>query len=448
MKEIEKLLEQRRKLWEENKKLLAQAEADSRDFTPEEKQEWDKRDTEIDSLGERAERMSRADKVEKSFEERMDSGIRPTIDKGDDGENRDNEDGDKEQATAKWSDAFRAWALCNTDRCKPEFVEAAKSLGWNPTSKSYDFRLNSTPPMNLHDAREKRAQSVGTTTAGGFSVPDELMAAIEVSLLQFGGMREVSTVIRTESGADMPIPTVNDTAQVGAILAENTGVSEQDVTFGQIVLQAYKYSSKMVKVSVELLQDSSVDIASLLGRLLGERVARITNTHFTTGTGTAQPNGVVTASSSGLTGQTLKVGVPQYSEFVDLIHSVDPAYRAGPGVALMMSDAGVKEARKLVDGNALPIWQPGMAVGQPSAILGHPVIVNQDVADPALNAKSVVFGDFSKYWIRDTLPFTLLRLDERFADAHQVAFLLFSRHDGDLMDAGTDPIKFFTGAAT
>jgi hypothetical protein len=87
----------------------------------------------------------------------------------------------------------------------------------------------------------------------------------------------------------LPIPTVNDTTNVGALIAENTTVSTQDVAFSQLVLDAYKYTSKAVLVSVELMQDNSINLPQVLGRLLGERLGRITNTHFTTGTGTGQP---------------------------------------------------------------------------------------------------------------------------------------------------------------
>jgi HK97 family phage major capsid protein len=68
------------------------------------------------------------------------------------------------------------------------------------------------------------------------------------------------------------------------------------------------------------------------------------------------------------------------------------------------------------------------------------------MAVPGSSAKKVIFGDLSKYIVRDVRDFTLLRLDERFAELGQVAFLAFSRHDGDLLNAGTNPVKYMQQA--
>jgi HK97 family phage major capsid protein len=255
----------------------------------------------------------------------------------------------------------------------------------------------------------------------------------------------VSTVIRTDSGADLPIPTSDDTSNKGAILSENTQASEVDITFGQIVLQSFKYSSKYVLVSVELLQDSSINVAEFIGKALGERIGRITNDHFTTGDASSKPNGIVTAAGAGVTATAL-TATTTYDNVVDLVHSVDPAYRDKG--KFMFHDGGLKMLKKIKvlqysgDTTGVPLWSPGLAPGAPDTILGYPYVINQSMTTPATGVKSILFGDFSKYLIRDVRDVTLLRLDERFADYHQVGFLAFSRHDGDLLDAGTDPVKY------
>lgn len=301
-------------------------------------------------------------------------------------------------------------------------------------------------PEHRSILREMRAQAVGTDAAGGYTVPEGFSNQLEESMLAFGGMREAANVFSTASGNDLPWPTVNDTAQKGAILAENTAASEQDFTFASVIFGAYKYSSKLVKVSVELLQDSAFDLNAFLARNLGTRIARITNEHFTTGTGTAQPNGVVTAASLGKAGTTGQTTTVIYDDLVDLQHSVDPAYRRG--AIWMLADSSVKVIKKLKDADNRPLWSAGLAVREPDTILGVRYVINQDVPAMAASAKSILFGDFSKYMIRDVLGVQVLRLNERYADAHQVGFLAFSRHDGDLLDAGTDPIKYYQNSAT
>ena len=291
---------------------------------------------------------------------------------------------------------------------------------------------------------------------GSNTVPDEMMRPLERAMLQFGGMRQVSTIIRTETGADLPIPTNNDTSNKGAILAESSEHTELDVTFGQLVLQAYKYTSRRVNVSVEYLQDNAINAVAFLGDLLGERIGRITNDHFTTGTGSSQPNGVVTAA----TDSTVEFGTlaPTYGDLMDLKHSVDPAYR-DRGARWMFHDQMLKEIKKIVipgfsgDTAGQPLWRPGLAAGEPNTIDGDPYTINQSMAQPAVGEspavqeKTMLYGDFSKYLIRDVRDITLVRLDERYAELGQVAFLAFSRHDGDLLTGGS-PVKYADAAAS
>lgn len=280
------------------------------------------------------------------------------------------------------------------------------------------------------------AQSVGSGSGGGYTVPDEAMRPIVEAMKAFGGMRAVSTIVPTATGADLPIPTDNDTSVSGEIITENSTHNDGDIAFGQVVLQSFLYSSKIVKVSRQLLQDSSVDLNAYIGRKLGQRIGRIQNTHFTTGDGSSKPRGIVTASTLGKT--AAGAAAITYDELVDLMHSVDPAYQAN--ARWMMNFATLAIARKLKDSANMPVWAP-MANGMPDTILGRPYVINQDMPAATTGLKSVLYGDFSNYHIRDAGNVILLRLEERYADALQVGFLAFLRSDGDLVDAGTNPVK-------
>lgn len=293
---------------------------------------------------------------------------------------------------------------------------------------------------------EMRALSSGTDATGGFAVADEFERQVVMSMKAFGGMREAGVrIVPSSSGADLLVPNVDDTSNKGAILSENTQVTEQDLAFAQKTISSYMYTSKLVRVSFQLLQDAEFPIESWLSEQLGIRLGRITNEHYTTGTGTGQPQGVVTGSSVGRTGAAGQVTTIIYEDVVELEHSVDPSYRRG--ARFMMSDAMLKELKKLKDSDGRPLWVASMAVGEPNTILGYPYVINQDVAVPAASAKSLLFGDFAQYWIRDVRGITLLRLGERYADFLQVGFLAFLRTGGGLVDAGTDPIKHYAHPA-
>lgn len=289
------------------------------------------------------------------------------------------------------------------------------------------------------------AQST-TGSAGGFMIPQGFSDRLEIALKFYSGMLQNAEVIETDSGNVVPWPTVNDTAQKGALLAENATITAQDATFASINLNAFMYTSKLIAVSLQLMQDSAFSVENLIADIAGERLGRIWNEHFTTGVGTTQPNGVVTAAASGkvgTTGQTLSV---IYDDLVDLVHSVDVAYRAG--AKFMMNDASIKVVRKLKDSTGLPLWQPSLQAGQPDVLLGYPVVVNNDMAVMAANARSIIFGALNKYKIRRVKGMGLVRLNERYADNLQVGFFAFGRVDGNLIDAGTNPVKYYANSAT
>lgn len=293
---------------------------------------------------------------------------------------------------------------------------------------------------------ETRALSAGTTTAGGYTVaPDTSMyASIVEGLKDYGFDESIAEVLNTGNGADLPIPTNNDTANSGALIGENTDVSTAtDPAFGQIVVKGYLFTSRELPVSIVLLQDSAIDVDSYIGKLLGQRLGRTTATYLTTGTGVTQPQGVVTASAAGVTAAS--ASAITYNELLDLIHSVDPAHRRN--ARFMFKDSTLKVLKKLVDSQGRPLFLPGYAVREPDTINGYAYSINQEMATIAANAKSVLFGDFKKFLIRKVKGFTVQRLVERRAEFGQVSFLGFLRMDSKLLDAGTNPIKHLVQAA-
>jgi HK97 family phage major capsid protein len=279
---------------------------------------------------------------------------------------------------------------------------------------------------------------------GGYTIAPQWRNEIVEAMKAYGGMRQAATVITTDSGADLPFVTNDDTGNVGELLSESGTASEQDTSFGQRVLKAYMYDSKVVRVSFQLLQDSAFDLPGYLTSLFATRLGRITNTHYTTGTGGNMPNGIIQDATSGVTaaGQTAVT----YDELIDLVHSVDPSYRNMPGVGFMFNDTTLRSLRKLKDGEGRYLWSSGTQLGAPDRIAEYPYIINQDLATMATTTKSILFGGLGSYYIRDTSDMMVLRLEELYALQAQVAFVAFMRTDGALIDAGTHPVKYITMA--
>jgi len=297
---------------------------------------------------------------------------------------------------------------------------------------------------------ESRDQSVGTDAAGGYLVPTGFSKKLEIALKWYGSMLESSSIMNTDTGQSLPYPTTDDTSTVGEQVAENTQVTTADVTVGNITFGAFKYSTKMVRCSLELLQDSYFDIDSFLADQFARRLGRILNTKFTTGAGTTEPKGILTAATSGVAAATGSSGNTGGSEtgatsigttdLVELEHSVDVSYRKG--AAWMMHDSTLKAIKELLDKYGRPLWQPGLTSGAPDTILGYPYYINNDLPTIQASAKTVLFGNLKKYLVRRVMDLRVLRLTERYADYGQVAFLGFARYDGNLLDAGTHPVKY------
>lgn len=300
----------------------------------------------------------------------------------------------------------------------------------------------------------RNAMSTTTTSEGGFTVATEYQKSLETAMKAYGGMRNVASRIQTASGATMNFPTSDPTAEVGAIVGQNVAVSAADTVFGNISMDVYKYTSNSIALPFELVQDTFIDIESYVQAVLAMRLGRIQNTHFTTGSGTGQPRGIVTGTGTGKTGTTGQTTTVLYDDLVDLEHSIDPAYRSQPGVGYMMHDSSVKVIRKIKDSQGRPIFVPGYEAnamingGAPDTLMGRPIYINQDMPAMAANAKSILFGQLSKYLIRDVMDLTLFRMtDSAFTLKGQIGFVGFLRTGGNWIDVG-GAAKQYVNAAT
>lgn len=283
---------------------------------------------------------------------------------------------------------------------------------------------------------EFRMQTAGTTTAGGYTVPVELANEIIKTMKMWGPMydEDICTTLNTSSGNQINIPTVDDTAVPAVSHTEGTALTDDggsDVTFAQKRLDAYVYDTEFVKFSMELAQDSIFNMETLLGGLLGERLGRIANLQLTTGDGSGDPNGIVTASTLGKTAAA--VAAITADELIDLIHSVDPAYRMSPKVRFMFNDLTLAAVRKLKNGTGDYLWQAGdFTQGVASTLLGYRYSINQAMPAMTTGLKSVLFGDFGKYYVRKVGSPVIGVMRERFWPDLGIAGLI--RLDGELGD--------------
>jgi HK97 family phage major capsid protein len=353
----------------------------------------------------------------------------------------DNVQQNQQQVERQRNLAFRAWCSGRPENLSPDHVQA---LAQSPLRNAGDLLTVRLPSLEgISGPRASRLDqianvlSVGIDTAGGFLVPAGFVRALEAALLSFGGIREVATLMRTATGEELPYPITNDTGNEGIEAAETaTMVAGADATFGSYVLRAYEYTSRFLVVSHVLVRDAAVDVPTLLGRLIGERLARIQNRRCTTGTGAAQPIGIVPAST--LTITTASATAIAADELIQLEFAVDAAYRIGAG--WMMNDAIQLAISLLKDGNGAYLWQPGLQAGTPNRLRGFPITPNSHMSALMTATQDVIlFGQLSKYILREVGTVRVQRLVERFSP--DLAFLGMMSFDGGLLDAGTHPVR-------
>lgn len=395
------LKEQRASLWARMQEIRTSVDTDG--WTTELRTNWDAADADLVSRTADIEREERNSALNSRFAE-IDAAITDT---------RGTVDGDVNDA-ARYRAAYNAWMRSGVTGVSAEQRQLLEA----------NFR----------------ALQTDTGGAGGYTVPEAFWNKVTETMKAFGGVLQAAEILNTTSGNPLPWPTNDDTGNTGEILEEGTAVSEQDVTFGQKNLGAYTASSKMIRVSNLLLQDTGIDLEGFLGRRVGERIGRIQNTRLTTGTGASQPQGLITGATTGKT--TNGATAILYNELVDLEHSVDAAYRAGGRCKYMMHDLILAYVRKIRDdsggaGVGRPIWEPSVQVGVPSTISGYSYVINNDMdSTVATTKKTMAFGDFAAgYVVRKVSGGTMSRLTERYAEYLQTAFFGYERFDGLVQDS-------------
>jgi HK97 family phage major capsid protein len=325
--------------------------------------------------------------------------------------------------------------------------------------------------------KEQRDQLAGTQSivytqgaSGGYFVPAGFVYDIEQATKYFADLFNVVKTIKTDSGQVLPHPTSNDTNEAWHILGESSQILDQgtnqnyptpgvlpttdagNVSLGHVNLNAWKGSTGLIRVSLELLQDSAFDLQEYLTERFAERLGRGYEAYLTNGSGVSQPLGILPAiASSGAVPITAAGSNPNdglggtgtnsigYPDLVNLIHSVDPTYRRG--AKFMFHDNTLAHLKTRLDKYGRPLWVPSVRESEPDTVAGYSYVINQSFPVIAASATVAAFGQWSKFVCRKVKELSILRLDERFADFGEVGFVGFSRIDSNLIDAGTHPLN-------
>lgn len=388
-------VEARAKAWEEAKALLDAAAAEKRDLSAEENQKYDRIMGDLDA------RAATIDSIKAVA--------------------------DREERAAEAMRGLEAQARPELSVATVDEAEIIRSLA-RGEMRSANF--------------EKRDVTKSST---GAPVPTSFYNEIIMLARHIGPMLETSTVLSTAGGENLQIPSLS-AYSTGTVSSEAAAIGESDPTFNAFkTLGAFKYSF-LTQISREMIEDAGVDILGFLAQQTGNALGYAVNGALTTGTGTTQPTGIVTAAGSGVTGGTGVSGAFTADKLIDLVYSVDTAGRRTPGTGWQMNATSIAAVRKLKDTAGQYLFSPSLTAEARDLLLGYPIYENPAMADPATSAKSVIFGNLKSYFVRQVGGIRLDRSDDFAFQNDLVTFRATVRLDGNLIQ--TPHVKYFAGAAS
>lgn len=415
MSEIARTLRDRRlNVWERAKEIADKATEENRALTPEEQGGWDQANDELNKLDARIKSVLEAEKRSRDADDAFDA------------------------ITGKTHDAVRR-AAGRPDAGDNEIRRWLR--GENGTSRVLELtRDPNRGPINYRSLLNTPALS------GGAMVPTDFYDQLLAHLIEVSGVLQTGpTIVNTAGGEPLQFPrTVTHSTAVTAAQAGTIPTSEP--SFGVVTLGAFKYGC-LLQVSRELLDDSAVDLVGYLSMQAGRALGNAFGADLVTGTGTAQPDGLVKNATVGVTGATGQVGLARYQDLVNLEYSVIAPYRQSRSCYWLAADRTIGNFRLLTDTQGRPIWEPSVVLGAPDMLLGKPIVSDPFMPAATTGAKSIMFGDFAEFAVRLVGPVRFERSDDFAFDKDLVTFRAVIRGDGTLIDRTGACMKYYIGNA-
>ena len=440
--DLKQLFDEQGRLIHEMEDIYSQANKEKRSLNTDEETRWQKIEADLSGLEKRIKQGEELKKRMFAHQQYMDNAdeieaetraaVVERVENRNEPEGRSIEDLNKE-AQMNYSKAFRKLMLWGPGALSPAEHRAVSPFAAGV--KGPEFRAGADQPQISSNAGR-----------GGYLSPEEWSNFVIEKMKAYGGMLANCRIIPTKGGDTLHIPVEDVTTQLGAIIAQGTADAASDTDWTELTLSAFTYTSKIIKISEELYAED--DAFNVLGRvqdIAASRVGRKVNYDLTLGAGTTEPEGVTVGGAQGKLGAS-QTGITR-TELIDLIHSIDPAYRMSPKFMLSFNDNTLAIFRKLSIGSAddRPLWVPSMREGAPATLEGVPYFINQDLPNMATSAKSIVAADWDNYYIRMVRNFVLRRSDERFWDERVIAYFMTARLDGKV--ANNAAVKYFQNAA-
>ena len=288
---------------------------------------------------------------------------------------------------------------------------------------------------------ELRAELFTGTSENQIIIPKLVADQVVYDLKSTGTFLEAVDLVITQNAIPYTKSTLNTTDKALKKLNEGNANTTDKVQFKGVTISAYDYVTPIFPIHIALLEGTNVDVEATIVEAISECVRRgLQELGTRTGTGTNDIKALLTAATKGVTA-TSDTAIT-YDDLVDLMSSVDNAYGNSERGRFMMNSLTKAKILKIKDNNGNPIFIRDPQTGDVSHILGHRVVINESMPDIAASAKPIAFGDFKYYHLRMVQGIRMTVFKEKYADKLEVGFMGHVRADGNLVDAGTHPVKY------
>ncbi|HYJ69627.1 MAG TPA: phage major capsid protein [Nocardioidaceae bacterium] len=406
---VKRLLERRANLVENMREVAEKAVNENRDMTAEEDRQFTETNAEVDALQKRADAMLEGEKRAKEIEDSF-SAL----------------NGKPQERGTQQTDAERN-----------KLNDWMRGQGEQRNQRAYVV-----PPGPL-----TKAETRDLTTSSSGVIDTGFRAQLWEYMVENAGVLDTGVdLLQTASGETIKLPRVTAHSAVDTTITEGAAIDEADPTLSSVNSTVAKMGY-VVQLSTELIDDSGVDLQGYLARSAGRSLGIAVGAAAVTAAATGASAGATTA-----TGEHDNLGAQNtagkgFDYLITLFHSVIAPYRASSSCAWLMSDVTAAMVRKLKSSEGVYAWQPSVIVGQPDTILGKPVYIDTNVADPAAAAESILFGDWRSLVVRIAGGFRFERSDDFAFNADLVTFRALVRTGSVSVDANA--IKSLThGAAS
>lgn len=312
-----------------------------------------------------------------------------------------------------------------------------------PHQKAFNAYLRTGDDDGLRGLTlEGKAMSTAVAADGGYLVDPQTAERIQSLLLSTSSLRSVANVVQVEATS---FDVIVDRSEVGSGWATETAPTTETATpiIERISIKLHELAA-MPKASQRLLDDSAFDVEGWLAEKIATRFIRAEAAAFINGDGVDKPKGILlptkVANASWTWGNIGYVPTGAAADFattnpadciVNLVYALGADYRAN--ATFVMNSKTVGAVRKMKDADGRFLWSDGLAAGEPSRLMGYPVLVSEDMPDIAANAFAIAFGDFrAAYTIAERPDLRILR--DPFSAKPNVLFYANKRVGGDITD--------------